>query len=1215
MTSAVNVYDGPIPATQAQIDDPGNYTNTKAKQYVLLGGTLLDNDTLRAGVGNRTKAYSTTTPSGKPNRLGVRPMPGITSIDIKSLSAYGSLREVTVNFQCWDIRQLEDLELLYMRPGYTVLVEWGWLPYLDNNGQLVNSVPKFYDDILNGSNLKRSDIFDALHKKCLDSGGNYDAMYGYIKNYQWSARADGGYDCQATVISTGEVIESLKVNYVRADLANYNLYVSGSVPSFGFLQEAFTDQGNFSNISELAGHYEKNIVAGVWAELFLKIYGGAVVNPDLFPAGSVFSTQNFPALQTTDPNLTISTSIPSQIYITLDKVCDVLNDYVIARTIANSTSSSEPLVKLSTKLGMTTHGSTDSLLCLAHPLQVSIDPSICLIKSPLWYNNIIPQVKTQTAGVSASLTQITDEIFNELKDATDNPDRTSGTDEDKFASAIGKIRSEAIRQSLDSKISKEKIDGYKSLEELINWEFTKGDNDPLSIDQPIENPSSRNTIGGLYSVPSRPINENVVFDTISHRFEVSNAGNDTANLIYLYKLTEISKDVFDIQVNLIKNETDGTEKRKTLQDLLRIYQGNVTFNRAIDIDAVQASEFILKVLEGKASVSYINGKFVQGLEIYTFSTNWRIENIKIVPKGGTSSGAQTATIIFNTDNAIASIKELERLERDFFYGNPNGLDELATTENIYVNLNYLYRQSVNTSLEAQDSKEKNEINLYSYIKSIMSGIQSAIGNINNFEIHVDPVDNYVARIIDVNYTGDDKIQNLFPLEVHNTNSTVRSYSLQSQIFPNQSSIIAIGSQAKGGQLGIQNNTMIDFNNQIRDRIIPKKTAGKKDDLDDNNFIVTNSIATIIQLLATLNSEDPAAVNDIDTLTSKAKNSLRDIIVYFQRLFDTDGGRRNIIPIQFSFEMDGIGGLIIGNLFKINQDILPRGYKGKNLAQTVTKIAHNINNNDWKTNISALNIILDKKGNQFKVEDLTTILRQALKNAIDRALPSATSIGGSGDTCFGASSKTVDNVYPRSVKFGGNGAVIVSQTSYPTVAITLSTLPQVQFQETSFTAEQYVEAAIRVIDKLAPGISAENKAKILTSAFAISRTEQPGEGLGFKGFNNNISGIESSGFKVFDKSDVTGKVKAKEGGTNILKDYYAFKSLDAGLVPLISKIMERNMFATNKTAGEWVWRYYRDWNGYGARKTPSYKGDCDVLSGFIKNYNDAAILIPTLLIKK
>ena len=103
-------------------------TNDLADNYQLQGG-ILSPQGLRSGVvnlNNTNAAYDNLTPLGEPYQRGIRPMPGITTIDIKSKSAYGSLREVVVNFQCWDIKQLEDLELLYMRPGYTVLVEWGW---------------------------------------------------------------------------------------------------------------------------------------------------------------------------------------------------------------------------------------------------------------------------------------------------------------------------------------------------------------------------------------------------------------------------------------------------------------------------------------------------------------------------------------------------------------------------------------------------------------------------------------------------------------------------------------------------------------------------------------------------------------------------------------------------------------------------------------------------------------------------------------------------------------------------------------------------------------------------------------------------------------------------------------------------------------------------------------------------------------------------------
>ena len=111
MTSGVN-YEG---------------SNSLAKKYVLQGGTLNDNSTLRSGLGgNGTSTYDRLSPGGNSLRMGIRPMPGITGVSVQSKGAYGSLQESTVTFVAWDIRQLEELEILYMRPGYTVLLEFGW---------------------------------------------------------------------------------------------------------------------------------------------------------------------------------------------------------------------------------------------------------------------------------------------------------------------------------------------------------------------------------------------------------------------------------------------------------------------------------------------------------------------------------------------------------------------------------------------------------------------------------------------------------------------------------------------------------------------------------------------------------------------------------------------------------------------------------------------------------------------------------------------------------------------------------------------------------------------------------------------------------------------------------------------------------------------------------------------------------------------------------
>jgi len=219
-------------------------------------------------------------------------------------------------------------------------------------------------------------------------------------------------------------------------------------------------------------------------------------------------------------------------------------------------------------------------------------------------------------------------------------------------------------------------------------------------------------------------------------------------------------------------------------------------------------------------------------------------------------------------------------------------------------------------------------------------------------------------------------------------------------------------------------------------------------------------------------------------------------------------------------------------------------------------------------------------------------------------------------CGKASPNDVDTVYPRSVKWkNGPAQVIVKQTNEPTVSVKKSDYPKVDKVETLVTPQEYISAAEKVINKLAPNATTEQKKLILVSAFTISRTEQ-GKGDGFRGFNNNISGVESDGFKVFNKNDVNGYVIIPEGGTSKIKKYYSFSDLSAGLVPLISTIMARNMFDTGGGANEWAWRWFRDWNGYGARTKDNYTTnpdftDCDIISKEEKLYNTSLAKVNTL----
>ncbi len=341
--------------------------NKLASDNILQGGTLYNDGSklsLKSGLGNRPlAAYN---PDKSEASLGIRPMPGITNVSIKSKSAYGSLREATINFQCWSIEQLEKLEVLYMRPGYTALLEWGWSPYLDNSGKLNNNIVKY--DLIN-NNKDQQTIFKDLKNKSELYSGNYDGFYGYVKNFSWKANSNGGYDCTTTLISIGEILESLKINFASSN-SNFPFDLSK-------LDKSISD-----NIKK---EYSVNQYKGI----LLWIINTLLKNKD---SSGVYSVLKYEKISSSDDadsldRMSISiivdgfiwnysseeqdsegiSSLP-KVFIPFRTFIDIINDVVI------------PNDDKGKKLGKFLLGvDGEKNECLANPLQMSVDPTTCLI--------------------------------------------------------------------------------------------------------------------------------------------------------------------------------------------------------------------------------------------------------------------------------------------------------------------------------------------------------------------------------------------------------------------------------------------------------------------------------------------------------------------------------------------------------------------------------------------------------------------------------------------------------------------------------------------------------------------------------------------------------------------------------------------------------------------------------------------------------------------
>jgi hypothetical protein len=153
--------------------------------------------------------------------LGIRPMPGIISAEIKT-ETRGSIKKATVKIQANNRTQFDIIDLLYMRLGYSVLLEWGQSSYFNNDGTYIKknpyslAIPWFtekYATVGGGTApLTYDSILRVIKNYRLASCGNYDAIFAKVVNFSWNFTNEGKYDITINLISLGDVIESLKAN-------------------------------------------------------------------------------------------------------------------------------------------------------------------------------------------------------------------------------------------------------------------------------------------------------------------------------------------------------------------------------------------------------------------------------------------------------------------------------------------------------------------------------------------------------------------------------------------------------------------------------------------------------------------------------------------------------------------------------------------------------------------------------------------------------------------------------------------------------------------------------------------------------------------------------------------------------------------------------------------------------------------------------------------
>ena len=163
---------------------------------------------------------------GVNTQKGYVPPPGVTSVDFEYKND-GALAQAKVNIKCFSKEQFALIDILYMRPGYTVLLEFGHTVYKNNAGETVyvdtaHTLPK---NVLFSTKTEPSPkrLAIALQKEKEKWQGNYEGFYARITKFGWKFNNDGSYDITINLTGVGDVISSLNVMGAKSFAAPFSI--------------------------------------------------------------------------------------------------------------------------------------------------------------------------------------------------------------------------------------------------------------------------------------------------------------------------------------------------------------------------------------------------------------------------------------------------------------------------------------------------------------------------------------------------------------------------------------------------------------------------------------------------------------------------------------------------------------------------------------------------------------------------------------------------------------------------------------------------------------------------------------------------------------------------------------------------------------------------------------------------------------------------------
>lgn len=888
---------------------------------------------------------------------GYRPMPGIIGADVSYYNR-GALQKVTVNTKVFTIEQLQVFDLLYFRIGYTMLLEWGHVVYIDNKGDLQNRTNYFTDpfnlffDYPNSKTYtqvsKQNKIIQSIKDEREKSAYNYDAMIGKLTNFSWKFNNDGSYDITLNLIGMGDVIESLKINQA--------ISIPGAPKS---PSQDIAERGRSIAAQQRAS---ENALTAKTNELTSKQDTSGKESEKIQAEQDKLQSQyNNLADNINTTRLEFFGALPQdqQEYTKLTKTYETYINLILEGKDPNEffeTPQTVEGVQLDSQSGLPYKTTVTNESTNNRPVEFTgLTPTAAET-----YNQMIIIAKQYVLNAEKLANQ---EKSNAALEAEQNKlDAQKEAEERKFRDLQRAVEAAKEKEELAPQSAKESAGKTKLNAVLWGWI------DGLKTNKKID-PDNFCVLS--YKAKSSNSGETGVsehqFDQYYVRFGYL-LDWVTKNLLY-YDLTPI------IQTQTSQVPTIGSKEYNDLNPIQKeaaYKQQNLKNNPNPTVNSKQptVNDKFSKTLAGKITPLPPNA-----VAMFTIDTDpelnrclsWPLQVscdpfVCIIPMAGKDSkGNGWEFFTKNTPN-------LPNLSNYFFEDNPFQ----GKVMNIMVNIDFCAK------LLASNVDVNGKVNLLKYLNELCNNINDTLGNVNKLQAIYDAEENEV-KIIDDNIlkrSKDDTPQiavfKAFGVEPGvgtGKGSFLRNIDFQVQLPPNMAAMATISAQAKGNIVGENATALSKLNTGLKDRIITYKLdaqslGGKVAKQSDSPETLFNqNMLKMYAFLKELFIDFMYQKDNVDTLRSIN----RDVSLYVMGSY----AEQELVPAPFfipfnmSLEMDGLSGMVNYQRFAVEESILPYSYRpsieagglkrqGK-IDFLIKGISHSITNNQWITKIDSLTV--------------------------------------------------------------------------------------------------------------------------------------------------------------------------------------------------------------------------------------------------------------------